>query len=210
MCRYLAFLILTVAIVSPGSSAKTHLHPRLKLKQKTVRRVAFIPPTAEMRIKRLKGANVDESESATLASGIAVVVSDALRMRGWEVDDNVFSDKTLLGKENLKNLVNNLRARHETLVREMAHRSKDVNQGRYSLGPEIAALKTETTADVLVFVHGTAIRFPLGGILLSPPVLHITLIDPDNGEVLCYTMVSGARFNSALEKKIAKELREVP
>jgi hypothetical protein len=165
-----------------------------------------------------------EKEAEQLALALAAIVSNALKKRGWDVNDSAWTDQALQGNEELKYLVGYLRARHERLVWQI--KPKDVPKGRYSLGERVAALSAQVPTDVLVLVHGDGHRFTTGAIIGATAVgavltglgavafppemgkrvsLRISLVDSHTGEILCFSKVSGAE-----EERILKELRKVP
>ena len=222
--RRLVSLILILATAALGLYAKTYVHPKLQNKQKTIRSVVLLPPTAQMTAEGIK-SDFKEKESEPLASAVGIVVSNALKKRGWEVNDAAFTSLALQDNEELKYLVGYLRARHQTLVGQIV--PKDVSKGRYSLGDGVAALSERAPADVLVLVHAEGKRFTKAGRVFAVAVLtwlwlpvlpgalaeslekyvslRISLVDSRTGEILCYSTVSGAG-----EKKILEELRKVP
>jgi hypothetical protein len=223
--RRLVSLILILATAALGLYAKTYVHPKLQNKQKTIRSVVLLPPTAQMTAEGIK-SDFKEKESEPLASAVGIVVSNALKKRGWEVNDAAFTSLALQDNEELKYLVGYLRARHQTLVGQIV--PKDVSKGRYSLGDGVAALSKRAPADVLVLVHAEGRRFTMAGRVFGVAVLtwigglpvlpgamvetlekyvslRISLVDSRTGEILCYSTVSGAG-----EKKILEELRKVP
>lgn len=165
-----------------------------------------------------------EERADGLASEVGAIVSRALRQMGWQVDDNRFSIQTLQNDDKLKNLVDSLLARHEILVRNMINRPKDTEKGRYSLGQDVANLNVPAPPDAVALVYGTPNWIHKGGInpvaemrdaRTSPqwgksgqPVnvfLHISLLDPHTGEVLCYMQIPGA-----VETRILEALRKIP
>jgi len=165
-----------------------------------------------------------EERADGLASEVGAIVSGALRQMGWQVDDSRFSIQTLQNNDKLKNLVDSLLARHEILARNMSNRPKDTEKGRYSLGEDVANLNVPAPPDAVALVYGTPHWIHKGGInpvatmrdsKTSPqwgksgqPVnvfLHISLLDPHTGEVLCYIQIPGA-----VETRILEALRKIP
>jgi lambda repressor-like predicted transcriptional regulator len=216
-------LPLVLVIAAQSLHAESYVNRRVKSEHKTIRSVVLLPPTATkpgpwpsrgevvravMRGRRDLGRGQEEAEG--LASEIAGIVANALRKKGWDVNDSVLSSQSLQNNEKLKNLVDYLCARYETLVTQMIRRPKDVSKGRYSLGDDVANLSAPPT-DVLVLVYGSCEWAYKGS--TAPPVwgaggqtkdtfLHISLVDPHTGEVLCYFQVPGA-----VEERILRELR---
>jgi hypothetical protein len=171
--------------------------------------------------------DIKEKEAEPLSAATAIVVSNALKKRGWEINDSAFTNQALQGKEELKYLVGYIRARHQTLVRTI--NGKDVSKGSYSLGDRVVGMRAQAPADALVLVHADGHRLTktawvvsvaawgaLSGLtgasleamfnLLEKHVsLQISLVDSRTGEVLWYSEVSRAG-----EQQILKELRKVP
>jgi len=223
--RQLASLAFFLVITAQGLHAQCYLHPKLSSGEKTIRSVALLPPTAQMKAQGPRRYDFKEKEAEQLASALAGVVSNALKKRGWDVNDSAFNSQALQDKEELRYLVGYLRARHVMLVQQT--KPKDVLKGRYSVRERVAALSAHAPTDVLVLVHGDVERFTTGGVIAATAVgsilyglggaitpffltgkdvsLRISLVDSHSGEILCFLKVS-----SSEEEQILKELRKVP
>jgi hypothetical protein len=200
-------------LVLPSLHGQTNLHRKLKSHEKTIRSVTLLPPTvirANCRVV-LGCVEAEEEESREIRFDLAGIVSDALRKRGWEVDDHTFSDEALQSEERLRNLVDYLRVRHANLVLQMVNRPKDTSKGRYSLGEEVASLGSAARTDVLVLVHSHLFA-RWNEKMMS---LYFSLVDSHSGEVLCFSRActTGRLHGLTREQRIQltlKELRKVP
>ena len=83
----LAFSLFMMAQDIP---AQTYMHPKLVSREKTIGSVALLLPTAQMKAWGIIGSGFGfkEKEAEPLASALAGVVSNALKKRGWQVNDN--------------------------------------------------------------------------------------------------------------------------
>ena len=217
-------LMLFLAIAGQGFSADisyifkpsgTYIHRVIKSGEKTIRSVAVLTPTVasvDMGVMIFRPINkMMELEFGPLSeevkSDVAAMISDALRKRGWEVDESTFSAQAVQNEEKLRNLVDYLRARHATLVPQLLNRPKDVSKGRYSLGKEVASLAASAPNDALIFV-----RSHVFGLYNNFMSLSISLVDSQSGEVLCFSQVRSysARDREKRISLILKELRRVP
>ncbi len=220
----------SLLIATQALDAQVYLHPIISSGERSFRSIALAPPTADMIAQGFRRSDFKEKEAEQLAAALAGVVSSAMKKRGWAVDVNSLAAPALQDKDELRWLVGTLRARHQALAGEVPLiKSKDVRQGRCSLGAGVAPLSALVPADTLVFVHGVGHRLTKAGTIgqiaqFVIPVLsgvgahngpffitgkdvhlRMSFVDSHSGDILCFLKVS-----SAEEGQILQELRKVP
>jgi len=156
MCRLAPIMLLSI-VASQNLDAATQLPPKLASKEKVIRSVALLPPTAQMKAVVVVRRDIKEKEGEHLASVIGTLVSAALKKRGWEVNDTAFSRQATQDKEDVKYLVDDLCARHQILTGQIW--MQDAAKRRSSLGDRVAKLGARVPVDALVLVHADGERF---------------------------------------------------
>jgi hypothetical protein len=212
--RQFAMCAIFLAVVTQGLLAQTYMHPRLASREKTIRSVALLPPTAQMVAEGAFRDDIKEKEAEPLIALVGTVMSDTLKKHGWTVNDTLFVTSAAQEKENLKNLVGFLCFRHQTIVAQI--KPKDVAKGRCSLSNRVAELGAQVPVDAFVLVHADGNRSTIAAWILHPEAtlllkaferdvtLRISLVDSQTGEILSYSKTG------IQEKEILKELSQIP
>jgi hypothetical protein len=210
------FLAITVQLfsrdISVNKPSGTYIHSMIKSREKTIHSVTLLPPAvARQEVGWFNNIKTDELDSEESMSDPAHIVSEALRRRGWKVDESALSAQAVQKDEKLRNLVDYLRSRYETLALQMLNKPKDVSKGRYSLGEDVAKLAPFAPADAFAFVRS----YFYGRYDNKMLCLNISLVDPQSGEVLILCnirhMTPTGKYDT--EKKIQyilKELSKIP
>ena len=209
MRRFLS-TVLALYIATQLLVASTEINPKLFTENRRIRTVFLLHPTAQMTALGAFKDDIKEKEAGPIADAVEVLVSGALKKRGWNVIDVASFNQALGNKEELKYLIEYLRSTHQKLVGEF--RPKDVTRGRYTLGSRVAAIGSQSRADVLVLVNADATRTTAAGkavpyvitgglygvvglgttaildlLLKYKMPLDISIVDAQTGEILSYS-----------------------
>lgn len=222
--RSIVLRIFALVVLSVSGSHVAHgqfIHPKIKSKETTIRRVVVLPAMVTVVRDSMKGPEGMAAESDELSARVEAMVAEVLsKQKGV----TTLSTAAAAGDSEQKYNVADFQTKfNEVLVKIMKKRS-DVKKGRFSMGDEVLNLNLEKGADAVVFIRGegkkltsgkTAFRLMVGG---TPAYLRlqIGIVDARNGEVLLYTdpMLVGDpttaidRLRKALEKGF-KKLPEV-
>jgi hypothetical protein len=155
MRRFL-LIVLSLSVATQTLVASTKINPKLSKGKSRVRTVVLLAPTAQMTAVGLFKDDIKEKESEALAVAIGILMSDTLKKRGWTVIDAASTDSLPKDSQELKYLMDYLRASHQKLVGQF--RPGDVVKGRYTMGDRVRALSAQMQSDVLVLVHGDGRR----------------------------------------------------
>lgn len=195
--RYLNIFIvsLSVMLLSLGSAAAQDLHPKLKSKEKVIRQALILPPKVELSKQGMKGAEGMLKESEEVAARLSQVVAKEIGRKNIKTLDSPFTDAALAENQEMKYALADLQTRYDELLPKLRKNSKDVKQGRFTLGDAVASLNPGGSADVLVLVRAsgasltkgkTTFGLLVGGATMSEMAVSLALIDARTGEVLYF------------------------
>jgi len=161
---------------------------------------------------------VEDAEA--LGREVGTLVADAFSRSGWQVDKDAFAKASIAEDAKVRNAVAFLRERHVQMVREMVTRPKDVTKGKFTFGPDVAALGVSPKAEALLLVHVRSVKLPklMAGVLavgsfgVALPAAKrpwtsavASLVDAESGDVLCFINLPDQR-----ESSLAKTLSKIP
>lgn len=195
------------------------IHPKIKAKETTIRRVVVLPAKVNVVRDSMKGPEGMAAESDELSLRVATMVAEVLSKK-----KNVVTvpnpAAAAEGDEQQKYNVADFQTKFDDLLPKIMKKRSDVKKARFSMGDEVLNLNLDKNADAIVFIRGagqkltggkTAFRLFVGGMpaYLS---LQIGIVDARNGEVLVYTdpilvgdpTTAVDRLRKALEKGFKK------
>jgi len=190
---------LVAVILLLGASLKgvesAFLHPKLKAKEVSVKRVVMVPPVVILSKQGVKGkeemGKEEEEANSTLASGVAA----ALIHSGLAVE-SPFTEDYLKDNNEVRYAVADVQRKFDEIAPQLFKKPKDVRKGRFSLGDQVAVLNSKGNADALVVVRSQGVKetkgksFMTGGLVgmaLSGNATyrsHVALVDAKTGDIL--------------------------
>jgi hypothetical protein len=195
------------------------LHPKIKSKETTIRRVVVMPAKVNVVRDSMKGPEGMAAESDELSLRVEKMVAEVLEKQKQVATLSTTSSSTD-GDAQQKYNVADFQTKFDDLLPKIMKKRSDVKKGRFSMGDEVLNLNLEKGADAVVFIRGegkkltsgkTAFRMLVGGV---PAYLRlqIGIVDARNGEVLLYTdpiftgdpTTAVDRLRKALEKGFKK------
>jgi hypothetical protein len=199
------------------------IHPKIKSKETTIRRVIVLPAKVNIVRDSMKGPEGMAAESDEFSKRVEAMVAEVLSKK-----KNVTTLPTTVastdGDPQQKYNVADFQSKFDDLLPKIMKKRGDVKKGRFTMGDEVLNLNLEKGTDAIVFIRGdgkkltsgkTAFRMLVGG---TPAYLRlqIGIVDARNGEVLLYTdpifpgdpTTAVDRLRKALEKGF-KKLPEV-
>jgi len=223
----LKMMFAMVVVLTVSGSHQVHaqfIHPKIKSKETTVRRIVVLPAKVNVVRDSMKGPEGMAAESDDLSSRVEAMVAEVLSKQKQVVTLPATGASTD-GDSQQKYNVADFQTKFDDLLPKIMKKRSDVKKGRFSMGDEVLNLNLEKDADAVVFIRGegkkltsgkTAFRIFVGG---GPPAylrLQIGMVDARNGEVLLYTdpillgdpTTAVDRLRRALEKGF-KKLPEV-
>lgn len=195
------------------------IHPKIKSKETTIRRVVILPAKVNVVRDSMKGPEGMAAESDQLSVRVAEMVTEVLSKK-----KNVVTvpnpAAAAEGEDQQKYNIADFQTKFDDLLPKIIKKRSDVKKGRFSMGDEVLNLNLDKNADAIIFIRGagqkltggkTAFRLFVGG-MPAYLMLQIGIIDARNGEVLVYTdpvlvgdpTTAVDRLRKALEKGFKK------
>jgi len=182
--------------VLPRTLAAQYEHPDLKSGKKAIASVVILPPEASLVKSGMKGAEPLVAEAQTLESGLISVVGETFSGKGCNLMQDATSAADLDQNPDLKYALSDLQTRYDKLQVLLKKKPKDVRNGRFSLGDEVANFSPGAAADALVFVRAKGVVPTTGlktfviitgmGVPYSRVDLDISVVDAQTGNVLYF------------------------
>ena len=222
--RLLALVVLLIVSGSHQVQAQ-FIHPKIKSKETTIRRVVVLPAKVTVVRDSMKGPEGMAAESDELSLRVEQMVAEVLSKKKQVTTLPTTAPASATnGDSEQKYNVADFQTKFDELLPKIKKKRSDVKKGRFSMGDEVLNLNLEKDADAVVFIRGegkkltggkTAFRLLVGG-MPAYLQLQIGIIDARNGEVLLYTdpifpgdpTTAVDRLRKALEKGF-KKLPEV-
>jgi len=219
--RSILFALVVLFTVSGSHQVRAQfLHPKIKAKETTIRRVVVLPAKVNVVRDSMKGPEGMAAESDELSTRVAAMVAEVLATKKKVTT----LPATAEGDAQQKYNVADFQTKFDDLLPKIMKKRSDVKKGRFSMGDEVLNLNLDKGADAVVFIRGegkkltggkTAFTMLVGGV---PAYLRlqIGIVDARSGEVLLYTdpifpgdpTTAVDRLRKALEKGF-KKLPEV-
>jgi hypothetical protein len=221
--------IVLVVLLTMSGSHQVHaqfIHPKIKSKETTIRRVVVMPAKVNVVRDSMKGPEGMAAESDELSRRVETMVAEVLSKQKHVTTLPATAPGSAGGDGDPQQRYNvaDFQSKFDDLLPKIMKKRSDVKKGRFSMGDEVLNLNLEKGTDAVVFIRGegkkltggkTAFRLLVGGV---PAYLRlqIGIVDARSGEVLLYTdpVFTGDpttaidRLRSALEKGF-KKLPEV-
>src|SRR5215213_6062688 len=217
-------LVVLLTVAGSQSVRAQFLHPKIKSKETTIRRVVVMPAKVNVVRDSMKGPEGMAAESDELSTRVETMVAEVLSKKK-QVTTLTTTAASAEGDPQQKYNVADFQTKFDDLLPKIVKKRSDVKKGRFSMGDEVLNLNLEKSADAVVFIRGegkkltsgkTAFRLLVGGGTPAYLKLQIGVVDARNGEVLLYTdpvlvgdpTTAIDRLRKALEKGF-KKLPEV-
>ena len=221
--KMFALVVLLTASVSQQVQAQ-FIHPKIKSKETTIRRVVVLPAKVNVVRDSMKGPEGMAAESDELSVRVEKMVAEVLSKQKNVATLPPAAPASTDGDDQQKYNVADFQTKFDDLLPKIMKKRSDVKKGRFSMGDEVLNLNVDKGADAIVFIRGegkkltggkTAFTLLVGGVPAYLK-LQIGIIDARNGEVLLYTdpifpgdpTTAVDRLRKALEKGF-KKLPEV-
>src|SRR5215211_348203 len=214
------FAVVVLLTVSGSQAVRAQfLHPKIKSKETTIRRVVVLPAKVNVVRDSMKGPEGMAAESDDLSARVEAMIVEVLSKKK-NVTTLSTTASSAEGDPQQKYNVADFQTKFDDLLPKIVKKRSDVKKGRFSMGDEVLNLNLEKSADAVVFIRGegkkltggkTAFTLLVGG---TPAYLRlqIGIVDARNGEVLLYTdpvlvgdpTTAVDRLRKALEKGFKK------
>ena len=217
-------LVVLLTVCGSHQVQAQFIHPKIKSKETTIRRVVVMPAKVNVVRDSMKGPEGMAAESDELSLRVEKMVADVLANKKNVTTLMATAASGSEAEAQQKYNVADFQTKFDALLPNIMKKRSDVKKGRFTMGDEVLNLNLEKGADAVVFIRGegkkltggkTAFRLLVGG-MPAYLQLMIGIVDARNGEVLLYTdpMFPGDpttavdRLRKALEKGF-KKLPEV-
>src|SRR5215211_3516459 len=218
-----SIVLALLVLLTVSGSHQVHaqfIHPKIKSKESTIRRVVVLPAKVNVVRDSMKGPEGMAAESDELSTRVAAIVAEVLSKKKKVITLAASAEGDAQQKYN----VADFQTKFDELLPKIMKKRSDVKKGRFSMGDEVLNLNLHKEADAVVFIRGegkkltsgkTAFRLLVGGV---PAYLRlqIGIVDARNGDVLLYNdpifpgdpTTAVDRLRKAMEKSF-KKLPEV-
>src|SRR5689334_20053005 len=216
--------LVVLRTVSGSHSVRAQvLHPKIKSKETTIRRVVVMPAKVNVVRDSMKGPEGMAAESDDLSARVESMLTEVLSKQKHVTTLPATSSSAEADPQQKYNVAD-FQTKFDELLPKIMKKRGDVKKGRFSMGDEVLNLNLDKSTDAVVFIRGegkklssgkTAFTMLVGG---TPAYLklQIGIVDARNGEVLLYTdpvllgdpTTAVDRLRKALEKGF-KKLPEV-
>jgi len=187
-----AVTMLLVGLTSPSIQAQ-FIHPKIKSKETTIRRIVILPAKVSVVRDSMKGPEGMAAESDELSLRVEEKIAEVLSKQKNVATLPRSSDAT--NADSQKYDFADFQTKFDDLLPTIMKKRSDVKKGRFSMGDEVLNLNLSNSADAIVFIRGegkkltsgkTAFRVLVGG---TPAYLklQIGMVDTRSGEVLLFT-----------------------
>jgi hypothetical protein len=216
-------LVVLLTVCGSQSVRAQFLHPKIKSKETTIRRVVVMPAKVNVVRDSMKGPEGMAAESDDLSARVEAMITEVLSKQKHVTTLPAVAPSADADPQQKYNVAD-FQTKFDDLLPKIMKKRSDVKKGRFSMGDEVLNLNLEKNADAVVFIRGegkklssgkTAFTLLVGG---TPAYLRlqIGIVDARNGEVLLYTdpfllgdpTTAIDRLRKALEKGL-KKLPEV-
>lgn len=180
----------------PGTLAAQYQNPDLKSGKKLVKNIMILPPAANLMKSGMKGNEPMVAESRALEAGLSSILKEMLSDKGCNIVQDEFSQDALDQNPDLKYALSDLQTRYDKLQVLLNKKPKDVRNGRFSLGDEVANFSPGAAADALVFARASGVIETSGkkafvvftgmGVVYNHVALDISVVDAQTGTVLYF------------------------
>ena len=217
----LKMFVLVVLLTGSHQAQAQFIHPKIKSKETTIRRVVVLPAKVNVVRDSMKGPEGMAAESDELSLRVEKMVVEVLS-KEKQVTTLPAVAASAEGDSQQKYNIADFQTKFDALLPNIMKKRSDVKKGRFTMGDEVLNLNLDKGADAVVFIRGegkkltsgkTAFRILVGGV---PAYLRlmIGIVDARNGEVLVYTdpMFQGDPTTAVdrLRKALAKGLKKLP
>ena len=216
-------LVVLLTVCGSHSVRAQFLHPKIKSKETTIRRVVVMPAKVNVVRDSMKGPEGMAAESDDLSARVQAMITEVLSKQKHVTTLPAVAPSADADPQQKYNVAD-FQTKFDDLLPKIMKKRSDVKKGRFSMGDEVLNLNLEKNADAVVFIRGdgkkltsgkTAFRMLVGG-MPAYLRLQIGIVDARNGEVLLYTdpfllgdpTTAIDRLRKALEKGL-KKLPEV-
>lgn len=218
----LKLFVLVLLLTGSHQVQAQFVHPKIKSKETTIRRVVVLPAKVNVVRDSMKGPEGMAAESDDLSARVETILTEVLLKQKHVTTQP--STKSADADQEQKYKIADFQTKFDALLPKIMKKRSDVKQGRFTMGDEVLNLNLEQNVDAVVFIRGegkklsggkTAFTLLVGGV---PAYLRlqIGIVDARSGEVLLYTdpifpgdpTTAVDRLRKALEKGF-KKLPEV-
>lgn len=192
--RTIVFAVTMLLVGATSQSIQAQfLHPKIKSKETTIRRIVILPAKVNVVRDSMKGPEGMAAESDELSLRVEEKIAEVLSKEKNVATLQRSSDAATA--EAQKYDFADFQTKFDALLPTIIKKRSDVKKGRFSMGDEVLNLNLSKSADAIVFIRGegkkltggkTAFMMMVGG---TPAYLklQIGMVDTRSGEVLLYT-----------------------
>jgi hypothetical protein len=211
---------LLLAGVAAAPQPAAHLHRPVQAG--ALRKLIVLPAAASVTKLGIKGGSPLVEESRQLEKSLEGAASDVLEAKGCTVLPGPFAAQTQASDEELTYSLADLQKSFDLLHPKMRKKSKDVAQGRFSLGDQVSKANPDGEADALLFIRGQGLLNTGGqkafdvvaggllGILYAEDrmALQAAVVDARTGVVIEYGHHSATGNFLKKDDAVVKSIRE--
>jgi len=196
-------ICMAVLAALPMTLGATINNPKLDSGERNITKVCVMPIEAEWAKVGIKANEGLTKEADEWTNKMQEVVLALVREAGAETFPALPDPDH--ATEAAKQAVLQVSQKYDSIATQLHKKPKEVRQGRYTLGDEVALLPCSAKADALLFLHSSgsiltggkkAFGMLVGGQSKSSAELYMAFVDAKSGEVLAFTTIvrTGDKF----------------
>src|ERR1041385_7472849 len=159
-----AFMLALVVLLTASGSHSVRaqfLHPKIKSKETTIRRVVVMPAKVNVVRDSMKGPEGMAAESDELSLRVEKMVAEVLSKQK-QVATLPATEPSAEGDAQQKYNVADFQTKFDDLLPKIMKKRSDVKKGRFSMGDEVLNLNVHKDADAVVFIRGEGKKLSSG------------------------------------------------
>jgi hypothetical protein len=145
-----------VVLLTVSAAHQVHaqfIHPKIKSKETTIRRVVVLPAKVTVVRDSMKGPEGMAAESDELSLRVEKMIAEVLSKKK-HVTTLETTAASAEGDAQQKYNVADFQTKFDELLPKIMKKRSDVKKGRFTMGDEVLNLNLDNGADAVVFIRG--------------------------------------------------------
>src|SRR5690348_4922590 len=143
-----AFVLFGLLVLLAGSVQAQFVHPKIKSKETTIRRVVVLPAKVNVVRDSMKGPEGMAAESDNLSARVETILTEVLAKQKHVT--TVAVTKSAESDQEQKYKIADFQTKFDELLPKIMKKRSDVKQGRFTMGDEVLNLNLEQGVDAVV------------------------------------------------------------
>src|ERR1041385_6368853 len=159
-----AFMLALVVLLTASGSHPARaqfLHPKIKSKETTIRKVVVLPAKVNVVRDSMKGPEGMAAESDDVSARVETMLTEVL-LKQKHVKAVPTAAPSVDGDPQQKYNVADFQTKFDALLPKIIKKRSDVKKGRFTMGDEVLNLNLDKGTDAVVFIRGEGKKLSSG------------------------------------------------